>query len=128
LVGFTTATTLPDIGRFAMTQICQAEYENSRMCTSEEIIKTVNIPPGMPAWEPAWVQPVIVDTFLFSDDEIWAVDISGAKGRGDLSCESWWSVSIYYQGLVVTHNGVFQLLQDAFCDNYNHIACCAPAQ
>ena len=45
LVGFTSATYLGDMGgNFGVTQKCQLEFENSRMCTTIEVEQTTSIP------------------------------------------------------------------------------------
>ena len=72
-MGISGTTTAANVGIFSMTNLCQAEYLDSRMCTSEEIMKSVNIP-ELPSDSVAWVQPVITAKYGSI-----LVDISGYK-------------------------------------------------
>ena len=122
LVGFTTATTAPNVGLFAMTNLCQVEFLDSRMCTSEEIMKTVNIP-ELPTGTVAWAQPVV--TGAFHETAMIRVDISGLM-RSDLNCDGWTSTNTEHDGLIVTDIGKIDILG---CYNRQlPVACCAPAQ
>ena len=55
LVGFTTATYTGDMGgHFGVTQKCQLEFADSRMCSGQEAAETTAIPAGLSGQ--AWVQ------------------------------------------------------------------------
>lgn len=56
LVGFTSATFQGDTGYLGFTTACEAEFPNTRMCASEEVIGTRRIPEGLAGT--AWVRPV----------------------------------------------------------------------
>ena len=124
LVGFTTVTTLPNIGLFAMTELCQVDYLDSRMCTSEEIMKTVNIP-VLPSDTKAWVQPVIT-TRVSSE----YTDISGITGTYSVSCSNWSYIGNppILNGLTVTNLGVLGNVTCHAPGSILPVACCAPAQ
>ncbi len=67
VVGFTTATLTGDSGVFARTAACQAEFPNTRVCTSREVLLSRRVPAGLTGT--AWVQPmVVVATTNFSVD------------------------------------------------------------
>jgi len=58
LVGFTSATYTGAMGgHFGVTQKCQIEFPNSRMCSVEEVVATTTVPTGL-SGEP-WVHKVI---------------------------------------------------------------------
>jgi len=62
LEGFTTATLQGDSTVRGFTEACQAELgASTRMCTSVEVIETVNWPSLVPD-AVAWTQPVFVST------------------------------------------------------------------
>ena len=122
LVGFTTATTTPNVGLFALTQLCQAEYLDSRMCTTEEVMKTVNIP-VLPDDTVAWIQPIIVSQY----NEV-VRDISGIglrTGSSYLSCAGW---SVSYLGDYSLNISNLGIIGYSSCANTHPVACCAPAQ
>ncbi len=55
LVGFTTALTSNNNGEFTkLSQLCYAEFADSRICNIKEALETVN-PPALGASEKAWV-------------------------------------------------------------------------
>ena len=56
LVGFTSTAHLGNEGVLAFTLACQADFADSRMCTSVEVMQTVNVPSGLSS--DAWVRPV----------------------------------------------------------------------
>ena len=119
LVGFTIATTVGGIGLFGMTKLCQAEYVGSRMCTSEEIMKSINIP-ELPSDSYAWVQPVIIST----DSSRNYIDLSGIKGY-QITCNNWSIGNASNSGFGVNHIG--QFIRPS-CNEIIPVACCAPAQ
>jgi hypothetical protein len=63
------------------------------MCTSEEIMKTVNMP-TLPSGTQAWVQPVITGT-IFNGSVVIFTDISG-NSYTDLNCTNWSNNNNYY--------------------------------
>ena len=119
LVGFTTVTTAPNIGLFGMTQLCQAEYLDSRICTSKEIMETVNVP-LLPSGTRAWLQPVVAGVNTSGI----VTDISGQQYYS-LSCGNWQSIEPTSRGLSVTNLGSITMNQ---CSSILPVACCAPAQ
>ena len=101
-----------------MTQLCQAEFVDSRMCTSEEIMKTVNIP-DLPANTVAWIQAIV--TSKVNTD---FGDISGRTTYMRPNCQNWSSLN--YSGLVTSNLGIIDAVDCA--TNIIPVACCAPAQ
>jgi hypothetical protein len=113
LVGFTSTTHLGDTGVLGFTQACQAEFSDSRMCTSVEVMETVDVPGGLSG--DAWVRPVNLtgrDSFGFG------FDASGVSGR---SCDGWNNQSTVL-GLSVSGSGQFGVGQ---CSTPLAVACCA---
>ncbi len=83
LVGFTSTTHTGDMGVLGATLACQAEYTDSRMCNSVEVMQTVNVPSGLAG--AGWVRPVFVPTV-----GTYSLDASGARGSADsLTCDGW---------------------------------------
>lgn len=117
LVGFTSATTLPDVGVFGMSRLCQAEFEASRLCTIGEALDTVALP---------WLDPTPLD-FAWVRDELTLGGAAGngspSTGRQKLSCNGWSSTT--GTGLVVSIEGG---VSSAPCAEAARVACCAPVQ
>jgi hypothetical protein len=116
LVGFTEAETQGSEGLLALTQVCQAEFPASRMCTSVEVMNTVALPGALENTN-AWVRPVI-RAFEFP---VW-VDASGTtNSEGGLSCDAWQEGSSF-DGLAVTERLRFGTRD---CGNRHPVACCS---
>ena len=99
-------------------QACQATYGNeARMCTSKEIMETVNLPDNLVGY--GWVQPVFVQTI-----PTYVTDISGATqtSPGYLTCQSWINYSSGF-GLVMTSNVAFGNYP---CTIECYVSCCVP--
>ena len=58
LVGFATATRLGDAGVLVFTLACQEEFLGSRMCSSIEVLETVDVPSLAGSF--AWVRPTLM--------------------------------------------------------------------
>ena len=100
LVGFTSATYKGKMGGiFGVTQKCQLEFTNSRMCLLDEVADTTSIPSGLSG--EAWVNTII----------------TGSSS----SCGVWQSNS--FGGERVRSNGVTG--GGSTCSGRNPIACCA---
>jgi hypothetical protein len=110
-----------------MNQLCATEVDpNSRMCTSKEVMLTVN-PPVAPVATRAWLHPVFQPfgkNANYSNDLF--LDYSGAQGEpGRLSCSGWLDSHNTSNGLSVeTTSGS---ISAAPCGFTNAVACCAPA-
>jgi hypothetical protein len=111
-------------GFIGNTKFCQREFgPDSRMCTSEEIMKTVDPPTFVGS---GWVQPTFVPGT--SGD---VLDISGLSTGalgGNLSCNGWSTDRVGTLGLVVGalpgHLEAGFSLAD--CRELLNVACCAP--
>jgi hypothetical protein len=109
LVGFTSATYTGAMGgHFGVTQKCQLEFPNSRMCWIEEVAATTSIPSSLVG--NAWANPTDLHypncrehCYLWTDPE---------------SCGS------FGDGRVVTSDGNVAVYK-ASCDSAHPIACCA---
>jgi hypothetical protein len=114
LVGFTTATFTGGEGVLGYTAACGAEFPDSRMCTSIEIMNTVNVPTGLTG--NAWVRPVLVP----GGGGGAATEASGieANSPNDFSCSAWRGSG---NGLVVYADGDFSI---GGCTGARLAACC----
>ena len=133
LVGFTSAALAGDSGLFGLTLACQAEFAGSRICTSREILETVEVPTGLSG--DAWVQPLVM-----GGRDTDAVDVSGARGGFTIACggdpptPTWSGGSvpapglpgfvIERVGLTVDSSGRFVVRE---CETARSVACCAPS-
>ena len=118
-LGFTSATFLGGDGVLTFHSACAAEFPNSRMCTSEEILKTPTTPVGLSGT--AWVLPV------FTPVSTGATDASGASvsSPAELTCQGW-STSVI-TGLAMDSSGRFLTAPGATpCSTPRSIACCRP--
>ena len=120
LVGFTSDTFQGDQGVLGFTLACQAEFPGSRMCDTQEIFKTVNVPPGLVG--DAWVNPVLRP--LASTSTV-SLDISGvANSPGSHTCYGWATTSS--TGLTVGVGG--QIGPFSNCNTLHSVSCCAPVE
>ena len=116
LLGFTETEVFGDLQLFRMTLACQEEFPESRVCESQEILATVDIP-YLPEYAYAWVRPTYVtNTF----------DASGAKQPGSFSMNCLqWTTQVSQRGLTVgDHGWLFPLP----CNVERPIACCGEVQ
>ena len=93
LVGFTSTTHNGGLGLFEFARLCQLEFPDSRMCTTQEAANSINIPAGLPAGN-AWVRPVLQSTGGDSDR---AIDLTtGLTGYANhhLNYDYWSSSSL----------------------------------
>ena len=134
LVGVSDNTFQGDGGHVTMSRDCYDTFTDSRMCTSVEIIRTVN-PPDLTASPSlrAWVQPTIVAGAAPSSDGASKppefVDAVGIKGT-DLSCSGWSTNSGAAHGLTLLIGsspsvGAFEWEN---CGPALPVTCCAPVQ
>lgn len=117
LVGFTSTTHLGGTGVLGLTVACQAEFSDSRMCTSVEVMQTVNVPGGLTG--NAWVRPVFVPTIDTRTSDASGVESSGST-TPYLTCNGWTGA---FQGLTVNSDGGFSKVDCATTPLA--VACCA---
>jgi hypothetical protein len=90
LVGFSSALRAGDAGVLSLTLVCQEQFAESRMCTSVEVMETVNVPEGLAG--AAWVRPVFVPSMSSSTNGYTkGAEASGVYSRNidDFSCVGW---------------------------------------
>ena len=123
-VGFTSATFQGDQGVLGFHAACQAEIPGSQFCTSEDIIRSGNVPPGS-LTAAQWVQPTFVGGYSTGvAPERGALDVSGAFGNSlnQLSCNSW---STNLGGSTVSGLAILTgKIATNGCATFNHVACC----
>ena len=114
LVGFTGAIYTANMGgNFGVTQKCQLEFDNSRMCSPEEVAATTSIPSGLTG-----VARIHVNRGTGG------VIFSAAFGG---QCQGWTS-SAPFQGRAFTASANGRINQGADgveCPELHPIACCA---
>lgn len=126
LVGFTTSGFAGDAGILKYSMACADKYPMSRMCTSEEVMNTVNFPSAadIPAAS-VWVRPSFSPLGVGGEDPV-VVDASGVdEDPLALTCDGWNSASEAMTGLVTNEAGTFDTMT---CDNELPVACCAAPQ
>jgi hypothetical protein len=125
LVGFSSQNLNGNAGVFRMTAACQQDFEASRVCTSEEVMNTVEIPEL--SAQNAWVRPALRP--IGGGSIAVLADASGSDSAdgnvnslpGDLTCRGWTRTS-NYNGLTVNSDGGF-LPQS--CSGSRPVACCS---
>ena len=103
---------------------CQTDFgPGHRMCTSEELLDTVDLPTLTGG--PSWVRPTFVPAGGGSSAVF--VDISGVSSASNSSlfaCNGWISANSAFTGLTVDAGGSFDLLA---CNASRTVACCGPS-
>lgn len=131
MVGVTDTLVSADIGGFALSRECGLKFKEGRMCTSEEVIETVDPPTSIPS-DVAFVQPIYGAVYRDALDRLLVLETNtGVQGFFNpyitsLNCGSWNSTSTDLNGLVLVSpagKGVFGTLN---CSNRARVACCAP--
>jgi len=116
LVGFTSATYTGAMGgHFGVTQKCQSEFPNSRMCSLEEVAATTSIPSSLAG--DAWAHNT-TDTGGAESPVIFAARVLPAS----TSCNGWRSASPANVRVVNADGGRGN---EVACESAHAIACCA---
>ena len=98
-----------------MTELCQADYPDSRICTSEEYAKTITFPGAIPNTTYAWIIPsVATGTGTGTVRDVFS-------GKNALNCEGWRTVGDNTDGLSV--NGVGSFFFNT-CNTLLPVSCC----
>jgi hypothetical protein len=114
LVGFTTATFLGSEGSLGFTRACDAEFSNSRWCTSAEVLDSVNLPALS---GDAWVRAALIGATAS-----YPVDVTGLATSGtDFNCDAWRAPPTG-EGFTVSASGKFEIMP---CFVPRSVACCA---
>lgn len=128
LVGFSSERfTGGRTGVLGYTRACQADFPGSRMCTSEEVLRTVNVP-SLPVTK-AWVLPSFQPIAPTSDGLV-ALDASGKANQTirNFTCSSWISNDSQTFGLtvIVDDTGRVGSFDFGNCAAERSVACCMP--
>ena len=120
-VGVSSGTIDGGQGIRAMTELCHADYPGSRMCMTEEYVKTSNFPTAE-AGASAWINP----SQLVADSEGWWTDnYTGIflNTPYKLNCSAWGSSSSgwHTSGTQVLAGGSFS---NTLCNGVRPVACC----
>ncbi len=106
-------------GIFTYNRACHAAHPGSRMCTSEEMVNTVNPPVVGSAGELAWVKPA-PQPYGNSFDALDASSIPMAMS--EYTCEAWSTTNA--AGFVVKlEDGMFEVQS---CQFPSRVTCCIP--
>ena len=117
-VGVTDTAFAGTSGIFTFNRACHVAHPGSRMCTSEEVMDTVNPPIVGSPGEVAWVRPV----FVAADYNTNPVDISGNYA---LQCLGWSIEGSGNNGLTLhLDTGSFDSTRS--CTSATRVACCIP--
>jgi hypothetical protein len=121
---------LPDIGIYGLGRICSEEFGQSRMCVSDEIVRTFNPPMPLPSYTLGWVQPVLsglaqgTTNIHFLAIETYAGELARTQ-HGSLNCASWSTSSQQAEGLIFkTGSSQDGFFARANCSNPARVACC----
>ncbi len=122
-VGNSSGTAYGNKGIRTMTALCQIDYPDARMCTTEEYVKTTNLAPASPGTY-AWVNPTHF-VGLSGDNNYMTADIysglNSNEGPRGLNCQGWAQTSHSFYGVVVDAVGKFGR---SSCSSSNAVACC----
>lgn len=124
LVGFSSGTAAGDAGIKVFTELCDADFAGSGMCTSEEIVKTKSFANLPVISTSAWVLPVLAGSGngVSSGAAVPTIELySGlpSDSSENLTCSGWKNAGIF--GLAV-NNAVQFLTRD--CSIASSVACC----
>ena len=102
----------------ALSGLCESTYNNSRMCTTEEYIKTINFPSEIPNIN-AWISPAFIGV---SEDRYFFDKSTGLSQRYNApNCVGFSSISTSFFGVTVSETGRFET---GFCSDDKPVACC----
>ena len=132
-VGFSSSSTTGAVGVLMFTYFCQEKFgPGYRMCTTEEVMNTVVLPP----WEAAgtgWVRPTFVPSVGGDPPQVGGLDVSGLASNipRNMSCDSWTSntsVTGANFGLTVSYTPPVALgrISSTICTADRSVACCGP--
>jgi len=130
LVGFSAGASQGSSGVLHLSTLCQATYPGSRMCTADEVVKSVTFPaitssalnPGPQGW--------VMPTSIGGRGMNMGYDITTGlqTDTQDLTCNGWSGTGSSSSlsgatGLTITDRGQFRVVA---CSNSAMVACCAP--
>lgn len=131
LVGYTTVETEANIGIGGMTELCQAEIPDSRICSTREILESVD--PIPPITSTSWVlgeYEILSNPTSTTVPFLWREKYSGNGEAADLltvlrvGCEQFISPSSSYR--TVVYGGSSGIFFRTSCNGTRPVACCAP--
>jgi hypothetical protein len=103
-------------GNFGVTQKCQLEFSDSRMCSAEEVLMTTSIPSGLSGV--AWIH--------YPQQEVFSVSGIAAYIQGvSQNCLGWRHDSFSFHGWAVASDGTLADPHVTSCDTPTQLACCA---
>ncbi len=110
----------------AMTELCQVNFVESRVCTSEEYAKTFSFPEAIPNTTWSWILPAqLVGSGSGSPNVTYVTDtFAGITRKADskndpFSCRGW--RTLLGTGLSVSGVGAFS---SRSCRNLQQVSCC----
>jgi hypothetical protein len=133
LVGFTTTTTTGDAGILNLSRMCAQEFKNSRICTTEEVVRSVDPPPppASPGPTAAWVHATFRSSLVFpaaqgdaNEGSLYVFDPTGGtrETRVSATCDGWTDSTT--NGTVVRFDPYGEIA-DTECDQSLRVSCCA---
>jgi hypothetical protein len=130
LVGFSAGASRGSSGVLQLSTLCQATYPESRICTADEVVKSVTFPtitssatsPGLQGW--------VMPTSIGGRGMNMGYDITTGlqNDTENLTCNGWSETGSTSSltsegGLAVSDRGQFRVVA---CSNALKVACCAP--
>ena len=124
MLGFSTGTTTGNKGIKVLTELCAANFVGSRICTSEEVVKTIDFSNLPTTPTNAWVQPVLTGSGNGATSNEPTIDVYAGISRSSaraFSCNGWSDVGATIAGLTIDINARFRTIN---CDTASSVACC----
>ena len=121
-VGVSSGTIDGGQGIRAMTELCHADYPGSRMCMTEEYVKTSNFPTAVAASE-AWINTESVRGITTGTGRTYFEPYLGREigtHPHGLSCSGW--TQSYLEGMTLNPQGGFAT--NRTCSQARPVACC----
>ena len=120
LVGFTSSTATGSVGLAHLHELCDSEFTGTRMCTTAEIVATVN-PPLTIDSNYAWVHTTIVASSNYANSLFDATGKLLSLDQGVAPNCDGWSYANTVTVAITTDTGAAHLRS---CADANLVACC----
>ncbi len=120
LVGFTNATATGDAGLLVMDRSCYLEFPHSRMCTTDEIVATID-PPLTAGREYAWAHSVLVASLASRSSVFDSVGIEYELGSNHRPNCAGWAYTGTFGPVIATDSGSASIRP---CSDPRRVACC----
>ena len=101
-----------------LTGLCESTYSGSRICSTEEYIKTKNFPSEIQNSN-AWIT---TGTVIPEGENQYVIEgFTGVRAKYSINCSGYSSSSTAYLGITVSETGRFS---NSWCHEERTVACC----